>query len=278
MAELILGDRAQGLAASANFHRIEQTNSADIFIAAFPKSGVTWVQHMVAGALFGPSLAHAPNKLIQDLVPDVHQTPYYRRYLTPTFFKTHQVPRASYRRVIHLVRDGRDALVSYHHYLVAKGGSADFMKLVTAGDGSSFSRWHEHTEAWLANPHRAEVLRVSYEGLKRAPLEELERICRFADITRSRTDLEEAVRVSSFEAMREKDKKEDWIQPKVRGSDERFVRRGTVGSHKDEMPAAVLQAFLELSAPTLRKLGYMVEPAMHLLTPSHQWTTAKGSA
>ena len=35
-----------------------------------------------------------------------------------------------------------------------------------------------------------------------------------------------------------------------------FFRRGEVGSWRDEMPAEVLEAFLEQAGPTLRELGY----------------------
>ena len=39
--------------------------------------------------------------------------------------------------------------------------------------------------------------------------------------------------------------------------DKFFVRRGEVGSHKDEMPEEVLEAFLLDANPTLRKYSYV---------------------
>ena len=38
--------------------------------------------------------------------------------------------------------------------------------------------------------------------------------------------------------------------------DQAFVRRGVVGSFKDEMPEEVLEKFTEYSNDTLSKLGY----------------------
>src|SRR6516164_7971160 len=71
-------------------HRpITDTEPADIFLAAYPKSGVTWLQLLVAGAIYGLDPQQTPDSLVQDLVPDVHYRPSYKRYRTPTFFKTH---------------------------------------------------------------------------------------------------------------------------------------------------------------------------------------------
>ena len=39
--------------------------------------------------------------------------------------------------------------------------------------------------------------------------------------------------------------------------DQFFVRRGKIGSHTDEMPSDVLDAFLQDAGPTLAKCGYL---------------------
>jgi hypothetical protein len=72
---------------------------------------------------------------VQDLVPDVYYTKFYKRYFTPTFFKTHDLPKPQHRRVIYLVRDGRDAMVSYFHHIAALGDPPDCLKLVATGEG-----------------------------------------------------------------------------------------------------------------------------------------------
>jgi hypothetical protein len=88
-------------------------NPSDMFVAGYPKSGNTWVQYMMAGVLFGVDTRLAPDSLIQDLVPDVYFKRFYRRYLSSMFFKTHDLPKPNYRKVIYFVRDGRDVMVSY---------------------------------------------------------------------------------------------------------------------------------------------------------------------
>ena len=228
----------------------------DVFVAGYPKSGNTWMQNLLAGLMFGIDARLAPDSLIHDLVPDVHYKEFYKRYLTPTFFKTHELPQPRHRRVVFLVRDGRDVMVSYFHYLTALGNASDFFKLVTTGEGLFPCRWHEHIEAWTTNPYGAEMLAISYETLKRDTVATLRRICDFAGVKRERTTLELAVRNASFENLREKEKKfrtADSVWPK----DKFFIRRGEVGSYKDEMPGEVMQAFMEQSEPTLKRLGYL---------------------
>jgi len=161
-----------------------------------------------------------------------------------------------HRRVIYLLRDGRDAMVSYFHHLSAlEGKEIDFRKTVETGDKLIPSKWHEHVEAWLANPYQAEMIIVRYEDLKSDPVGQLERFCEFAGITRHRAFLEEVVRQASFDNMRQKEKESGWSTPGW-PKDKPFIRRGQVGSYKDEMPPDVMAAFLRDAGDTLRRVGY----------------------
>jgi Sulfotransferase domain len=249
-------DSGKELAGAVELRRITDSDPEDIFVAGYPKSGNTWIQYLLAGVIFGIDARLAPDSLIQDLVPDVHYKEVYKRYLTPTFFKTHDLPQPRHRKVVYLVRDGRDVMVSYFHHLTALGNRLDFFKLVATGEGLFPCRWPEHIEAWMTNPHGAQMITISYEMLKRDTITELQRICDFADLERERPMLESVVRNSTFEILREKEKKFGWANS-VWPKDKAFVRRGKVGSFKDEMPASVLKAFMEQSEPTLKRLGYL---------------------
>lgn len=227
----------------------------DIFIVGYPKSGNTWFQDLITAVVYGVHPLFAPPALAQVLVPDVHKQPYYRRFSTPMFFKTHHLPRPEYKRVVYLIRDGRDVMVSFYHYDKALRGSTDLSELVRRGH-STHGTWQAHINAWLANPHVAEMIIIKYEDLKRDAVSELERFCAFARIEREPSFLKMMVNEAGFEQMQQRERRSGSGMSAWPG-DKLFRRRGIVGSYKDEMPPTVLQEFMAQAGETLRHCGYV---------------------
>jgi Sulfotransferase domain len=239
------------------YTHINQFLPDDVFIVGYPKSGNTWFQYLVSGIVHGVDPRTSPPLLANDLVPDVHFNAFYRRYSTPMFFKSHALPRADYRRVVYLLRDGRDAMVSCLHYLEARRrAKLNFLNLVTGGAPEIPCKWHEHVEAWLQNPHAARLLVIKYEDLVSQPVEQLERFCRFTNLHRERNQLEAVAEAAQFHNLRANEARFGLGRPEVWPADKFFFRRGIVGSYKDEMPLEVLRAFLGDAAETLRQNGY----------------------
>jgi len=158
--------------------------------------------------------------------------------------------------VVYLLRDGRDAMVSYFHHHNALYPPVDFATLVRTAP-KLMAKWHVHAEAWQRNPFGAEIILVKYEDLHRDPVTELRRICTFAGIAADDAQLEQAARNASFSNQQRREKQQGWSNPEW-PKGQAFVRRGVVGSHRDEMSAEVLAAFLAEAGPTLRRFGYPV--------------------
>lgn len=226
----------------------------DILVVGFPRSGHTWFQNLVAGAVFGVDPELAPDSLIQDLVPDVHYKRFFKRYGPTAFFKSHDLPTPAYRRVVYLLRDGRDAMVSYWHFLTALRGKVDFLELVQ-GIGLTPCHWHEHVEHWLANPFQAEILVIRYEEMHADPVKELQRFCAFAEIERTEEHLRHVADRATFVRAKAKEQTQGWENP-AWPREHAFIRRGQIGSWRDEMPADVLAAFTRFAGATLARLGY----------------------
>lgn len=215
------------------------------------------MQNLIAGVIYSLDPEYLSDALVLDLVPDVHACRYYRRHQTPMYFKTHHLPQPEHRRVIYLLRDGRDVMVSYYHHLRALNGDCvDFSEIVETGRHLSPSKWHDHVNAWRSNPFRAEILTVKYEDLLENPPREMRRVCDFVRVERSPEFLEIVSRKTSFSKMREKEEKNGWANP-AWPSSRFFVRRGEVGSFRDEMPANVLSAFVAQAGDTLRACNYL---------------------
>jgi hypothetical protein len=245
----------------ANLSKMGKWDEKDIFLVTYPKSGTTWMQNMIAMMSFDLNLINTPYALVRDLVPTVYW-PFYRRYMTPTFFKSHQFPDKRYRRVVYVIRDGRDAIVSYYHYAKGVGKAqksiADFVKDGISEEMMTSPYWHEHVEAWMQNPFNAEMLIIRYEDLHADTVKELKRFCEFAGFERDDDYLTQVAAASTFGKMQDREKKFG-IGRSWQDSNNTFVRRGEMGSYKDEMPAEAIAAFNAMSAETLKRFGYSVE-------------------
>ena len=188
-----------GFLSATGLRPIDQASETDVFIVGYPKSGNTWMQYLVAGAFCGVDLELASDALVQDLAPDVHFKKFFKPWFPVTFFKSHFLPRQEYRNVVYLLRDGRDAMVSYWHYLEGLTGKPlDFLKLVEGGQELFPCKWHEHVQQWLANPFNARMIVVRYEDLKKDTVAELRRIAEFAGLECSGAALERATTVLPF--------------------------------------------------------------------------------
>jgi hypothetical protein len=223
----------------------------------YPKSGNTWFQELVSAVVYGVMPAYAPLRLCNELVPDVHFRTFYQRFHNPTFFKTHHLPRPEYKRVVYLLRDGRDVMVSYFHFIAAiEQRPPDFLSVVRNGVGLFPCKWHKHVEAWLANPYRAAIVVIRYEDLKKDTAAELGRFCEFVGLQRDPAFIREMARASTFEKMREKERSMGMRINPCWPTDKLFRRRGEVGSFREEMPPEVLDAFMQEAGATLSKLGF----------------------
>jgi len=243
----------------SSFSAMDQTLPEDIFIAGYPKSGNTWFQDLVAGIVFGVVSDKSHPKLVNDLVPDVHEDEsYYKRYQTPTFFKTHHKPLPQYRNVVYLLRDGRDVMVSYWHYVKAlQRKEIDFLTMVQSGKDLYPCKWHEHVAAWMANPYGARMIVIKYEDLLTEPVRQLERFCAFSGIEADTSHLEMISGGTSFQKLQDRERRkgvisDQWPKEKL------FRRRGVAGSFRDEMPEEVLRAFLAEAKDTLVEHGYVL--------------------
>ena len=147
-------------------------------------------------------------------------------------------------------------MVSYFHHLAAFGDAPDLLNMVTDGTGLFPCRWHEHVERWMANPYNADMLIISYEALRVEPVGELSRLCAFAGLQRDAACLKAVAQACSFARMQERERALGWGDRDPWPNEKAFVRRGMVGSFKDEMPPATLLAFTRLSQSALELAGY----------------------
>lgn len=242
--------------AEQHYYPSKHIQENDIIIAGFPKSGNTWMQNLVTGVLYGIDTNYLPDRLRAELVPAVRKG-FYKRVLDFTCFKSHDLPKPEYRRVVHLVRDGRDAMASYYHYRNTLGFKESREDHIIKGKGVNPCKWHLHAEEWINNPYNAEIITIRYEDLLSNPLEEMRRFCDFAHVIRDDELIMKSVEGNSFKNMQRKEElfKRDsnkWPEGK------KFFRKGKIGSYKEEIPPELIRFFEEESKEALTHFGYHV--------------------
>lgn len=249
--------RAKQILKNDHFIPINETYENDVFIAGYPKSGNTWMQNLITSMLLNTTTNITPN-LVSELVPDVHARNYYKRIYDRMFFKTHSLPKSKHKKVIHLVRDGRDVIVSFHHYLKLNNNKGiSYEEMIRNGSGLWPCRWHEHTLAWTKNPYKANILTIRYEDLITETTNVMKKVASFLEIEISADYLNEICDHNSLQTLRKKVIESGWDYDDRFGDDSKnFFRKGIVGDYKNEINEDLLTMFNSYSEDMLIAYGY----------------------
>ncbi|MEO1349009.1 MAG: sulfotransferase domain-containing protein, partial [Cyanobacteria bacterium J06635_15] len=157
----------------------------DIYLVSFPKSGNTWLRFLLATAIkLHYDIKREVNFFsIHDIIPDVWISRDIRcqgifgESALPRILKSHSSHNPYYHRVLLLVRDPRDTLISYYYYL-SNYGKVDLDKLPFSefikDNKYGVQAWLKHTDSWLKVNRPAQIIRVfRYEDLLQDPEKQL---------------------------------------------------------------------------------------------------------
>lgn len=245
------------------FHASVQAD--DVFICSYPKSGTTWVGYLLA-QFFKRSDDDGLMGLnsFNDYVPDVNAEYFgqgtldaYRTRPDCRVFLCHAPLDLQLPRVIYVLRDPRDAVVSYWHY--KRFLSNDFKLSLAefiATDQHWPCEWDQHAAGWLLpSPRHPRCLVIRYEDLHADTLGMLRKILDFSQIECSEQKMRRAVEQSRFERMRAAE--EAHGVPDHQGDKrERFVRKGRIGGGREELGTLELELLERKYGRTMRALGY----------------------
>lgn len=246
----------------------------DIFIVGYPKSGMTWMEFLLTHALLEKRAAeHVTFRTARAYVPDLsHIGPRDPLLLwrfgarrAPRVFFSHTPfdPRLLRGRVVYMLRDPRDVMVSYYHYHRRHVGALDVTLSEFVRQPAYFPcTWDVHVRGWLDGPaDSGRIHVVRYEELRVRTAEVLTGLLRFTGARFTPADVARAVERSSFSRMQEIEKR---FPPRVKIHDaqERFVRRGKIGGWKDELSDADLGVIEERYGAVMRWLGYAAWPTV----------------
>ena len=234
----------------------------DVFIVTFPKSGTSWLGYMIADLVTHGDGTVRTLQGAEVYVPDVNDAyfsdgSFERPALPgPSFFRVHAPYDRRLPRVVYIVRDPRDVLVSYFHWkrLMSEDFDATLTEFV-AGEHWP-TDWGTHVAGWTERRHPA-LFVTSYERLKEAPEAVLRQVVDFAGLKCDESAVRRAVAAADFERMRvaeERTYAAGELPSPFAG--ERFVRRGIVGGWRDELDDESLAAIETRYGSVMKRLGY----------------------
>lgn len=237
-----------------------QVESRDRFLFSYPRSGNTWLRHVVHHVTHGGGVDAFD--ALEDAQPTIDALEFGDRLARmgdgPRFFKAH-LPYAPYfleGKVVYIVRDGRDVMLSYYDYFCHihsyRGGFDDFLAKATGG-WMRYGSWRDNVGSWVAHRDHPNMLLVRYEDMRQDPLASAAKVFSFCGLEVSETECEAAVAASSVEKVHATLRSWNGAQ----GT--RFSGGVSEGGKKDwrsRLTAEQNRAFLDHSGELLTELGY----------------------
>jgi len=238
----------------------------DVFIVSYPKSGNTWTRFLIANLVYPDK--HPDFANINELVPDPEGVT--KRHLEelprPRYLKSHAYFDHRYPKVIHIVRDPRDVVLSEYYFdikrnAIPEGFPVDqFVSRFVSGKlNHPYGTWGENTATWhYARGHSSRLLLVTYEALQSDGPHQMSRIAEFLGIPTTSERIAFALEQSSADRMRELEKKQGhlWSSTKRTRQDKPFVRAAKAGGWKKELSPASIAEIESMWGTLMRELGY----------------------
>jgi len=239
----------------------------DTFIVSYPRSGNTWTRFLIANLLHPEEPATFAN--IEHLVPDAEaQSSRYMRHVpSPRIIKAHSYFDPRYRRVVYIVRDPRDVVLSYYDFsrkyrqIEDKYPLEQYVRDFVTGRllSSDWGTWGENVASWVyGRSARPGFLRLRYEDMKTRTENELQRIADFFDVELTPEHSAAVIRRSSANHMRELERAQgkDWVSTKGKRDDIPFVRTAIAGRWKSTLAPEAITEIESAWGNMMAYLGY----------------------
>lgn len=240
--------------------------SDDVFLVSYPKSGNTWTRFLIANLAYPDRVIDFAT--INELTPDPEAMS--KRKLAvmprPRIIKSHQYFDPRYPKVICIVRDPRDVVLSDYHFSIKRRlipeqfPIEDYVSRFLKGESDhAYGTWEENVGSWFYVRQKShQFLLVTYESLLANTLQIMKSIADFLNIDPDPKRLTYAIEQSTAERMREMEKRQarQWSSTRETRLDKPFVRAARAGGWREELPQACTSAIESEWGELMLALGY----------------------
>jgi len=228
--------------------------TTDTFLCSFPKSGNTWVRFIIAN-LTASKGSEITFRNIDSFVPEIERAKARLNAMAERpLMKTHWPFLHKYPRCLYLVRDPRDAYLSFWHYTRDNYNVTTPLSEFIKGS-MHYGPWDMHVQAALKERKRRprDVCIVRYEDLLAEPGESIARMAEFLKIDASSDCIQRALANTSLDRLRQMEAKSG---PETDKHKPGFFRVGKAGQWKTAYSADDLKFFKHRFGTLLERLGY----------------------
>jgi hypothetical protein len=239
----------------------------DTFIVSYPRSGNTWTRFLIANLLFPDQEVTFAS--IEKQIPDAEAQSriHLRGVPRPRFIKSHQYFHPRYQKVVYIVRDPRDVVLSYYDFDRKYRHIEDAYPLASyVGDfvagrmiSASWGTWRENVGSWIsARGGNPGFLLLRYEDMIADPLNQASRLATFLGLKPTSAELKRAIERSAADQMRklEKTQGDQWVSTKGKRNDIPFVRGATSGGWKTKLAENLVAEIEGAWGSLMNALGY----------------------
>jgi len=238
----------------------------DTFLVSFPRSGNTWTRFLVCN-LLDPEHPVSFAEL-ETRIPEIYFVPdrVLRRCARPRVIKSHECFDPRYPKVIYIVRDPRDVLISYYEFQLKKGAITDECTLEEFSLGfmrsavqPKFGSWRDHVVSWTGTRQGdSNFLLLRYEDMLAHTQQEATKIASFLGLDTNPERIARAIELSSADRMRrlEKEQAGQWSATKDTRKDKPFVRKAVSGDWKLRLPQSCVARMETAWGDVMRRMGY----------------------
>jgi len=243
----------------------------DTFIVSYPKSGNTWMRFLIGNLIYPEGVDFSNiNKKIPD--PGDVSKRHLKRLPRPRYIKSHSPYDPRYRKVILIVRDPRDVVLSEYHFDIKRNvipESFSMERYVREWmDGRGYHEsgsWGANVGSWMAARRNVRaflngqsMLLLRYEDMIDDPNRELARVATFLNIRSDEKRIRNAVERSSADQMRELERKQGhlWSSTRETQQDKPFVRSAKAGGWKTELTEASVAEIESAWGMLMHDVGY----------------------
>lgn len=238
----------------------------DTFLVSFPRSGNTWTRFLVCNLINPDNPVNFAQ--LESRIPEIYYVPdrKLRAFPRPRVIKSHECFDPRYKRIIYIVRDPRDVLISYYEFQLKRRVITDDCSLeeflprfMESAIEPKTGSWRDHVASWMATRGgQQNFLLLRYEEMLANTQKEATKIAFFLGLDTDPERISRAVDLSSADRMRklEKEQAGQWSATKKTRQDKPFVRKAAAGGWKSILSARCVAQIEAAWGDVMLSVGY----------------------